>query len=99
MIAVGVTTSCSMLQHVLADSPAITAAQLQLGYWRGQNVMARYSALKKALNARRGTGKIPGGLALYETGAWDESVTYFEAVAKKRPKWVDANTIGVSVCV
>jgi tetratricopeptide (TPR) repeat protein len=30
------------------------------------------------------------GLALYETGAWRDSVPYFEFVAKKRPKWPDA---------
>jgi len=30
------------------------------------------------------------GLALYETGAWKDSVPYFEFVAKKRPKWPDA---------
>ena len=30
------------------------------------------------------------GLALYETGAWQDSAPYFEFVAKKRPKWPDA---------
>ena len=30
------------------------------------------------------------GLALFETGAWKESVPYFEFVAKKRPKFPDA---------
>jgi tetratricopeptide (TPR) repeat protein len=30
------------------------------------------------------------GLALYETGAWKESAPYFEFVAKKRPKFPDA---------
>jgi len=83
-----------MLQHVLADSPAITAAQLQLGIALART--KRYSdaipALKKAVEQVPDAvqAKYELGLALYETGAWDESVPYFEAVAKKRPKWVDA---------
>jgi tetratricopeptide (TPR) repeat protein len=30
------------------------------------------------------------GLALFETGAWQESAPYFEFVAQKRPKFPDA---------
>jgi tetratricopeptide (TPR) repeat protein len=83
-----------MLQHVLADSPAITAAQLQLGIALART--KRYSeaipALKKAVELVPDAvqAKYELGLALFETGAWDESAPYFETVAKKRPKWVDA---------
>jgi len=83
-----------MLQHVLADSPAITAAQLQLGVALART--KRYSeaipALKKAIELVPDAvqAKYELGLALYETGAWNDSVPYFEDVAKKRPKWVDA---------
>jgi len=83
-----------MLQHVLADSPAITAAQLQLGIAlaRTKRYQDAIPALKKAVEQVPDAvqAKYELGLALYETGAWDESVPYFEAVAKKRPKWVDA---------
>jgi arylsulfatase A-like enzyme/Flp pilus assembly protein TadD len=83
-----------MLQHVLADSPTITAAQLQLGIALART--KRYSeaipALKKAVqlvpNALQAQYEL--GLALFETGAWQESASYFENVAKQRPKWVDA---------
>ena len=83
-----------MLQRVLADSPAIIAAQLQLGVALART--KRYSeaipALKKAIQLVPDSvqAKYELGLALYETGAWNESVPYFEDVAKKRPKWVDA---------
>ncbi len=83
-----------MLQHVLSDSPAITAAQLQLGIAlaRTKRYAEAIPALKKAVE------QVPDavqaqyelGLALFETGAWPESAPYFESVAKKRPKWVDA---------
>ena len=88
------TEAIPMLQHVLADSPAITAAQLQLGIALART--KRYSeaipALKKAVELVPDAvqAKYELGLALYETGAWDDSVPYFEDVAKKRPKWVDA---------
>lgn len=83
-----------MLQHVLADSPTITAAQLQLGIALART--KRYSeaipALKKAVELVPDAvqAKYELGLALFETGAWNESAPYFEAVAQKRPKWVDA---------
>jgi len=83
-----------MLQHVLADSPAITAAQLQLGIALART--KRYSeaipALKKAIELVPDAvqAQYELALALFETGAWQESAPYFEVVAKKRPKWVDA---------
>ncbi len=83
-----------MLQHVLADSPAITAAQLQLGMAlaRAKRYGEAIPPLKKAVE------QVPDavqaqyelGLALFETGAWQESAPYFETAARKRPKWVDA---------
>jgi arylsulfatase A-like enzyme/Flp pilus assembly protein TadD len=83
-----------MLQHVLADSPAITAAQLQLGIAlaRTKRYPEAIPALKKAIEQVPDAlqAKYELGLALYETGAWTDSVPYFEDVAKKRPKWVDA---------
>ena len=83
-----------MLQHVLADSPAITAAQLQLGIAlaRTKRYPEAIPALKKAIEQVPDAlqAKYELGLALYETGAWTDSVPYFEDVARKRPKWVDA---------
>ena len=83
-----------MLRHVLADSPAISAAQLQLGIAlaRTKRYPEAIPALKKAIeqvpDALQAQYEL--GLALFETGAWQESAPYFETVAKKRPKWVDA---------
>jgi tetratricopeptide (TPR) repeat protein len=83
-----------MLQQVLADSPLISAAQLQLGIALAR--MKRYPeaipALKRAIELIPDAvqAKYELGLALFETGAWQESVPYFEEVAKNRPKWVDA---------
>ncbi len=83
-----------MLQHVLADSPSIPAAQMQLGI-----ALARVRRYPDAIVAlRNGLRLMPDsteaqyelGLALFETGAWQESVPYFEFVAKKRPKFPDA---------
>jgi arylsulfatase A-like enzyme/Tfp pilus assembly protein PilF len=83
-----------MLQHVLADSPMVSAAQLQLGI-----ALARMKRYPEAIPAlRRAIELVPDavqakyelGLALYETGAWQESAPYFEEVAKKRPQWTDA---------
>jgi arylsulfatase A-like enzyme/Flp pilus assembly protein TadD len=83
-----------MLQHVLEDSPAIPAAQMQLGV-----ALARVKRYPEAIVAlRKGLQLMPDsteaqyelGLALFETGAWQESVPYFEFVTKKRPKFVDA---------
>jgi arylsulfatase A-like enzyme/cytochrome c-type biogenesis protein CcmH/NrfG len=83
-----------LLQHVLDDSPNITAAQAQLGI-----ALARVKRYPEAITAlRKAVALLPDsvepqyelGLALYETGAWKNSVPYFESVAKKRPKWPDA---------
>ena len=83
-----------MLQHVLDDSPAVTAAQAQLGIALAR--VKRYPeaivALKKAVQLLPDSveSQYELGLALFETGAWKESTPYFEYVAKKRPKWPDA---------
>jgi arylsulfatase A-like enzyme/cytochrome c-type biogenesis protein CcmH/NrfG len=83
-----------LLQHVLDDSPAITAAQAQLGI-----ALAREKRYPEAIVAlRKAVALLPEsvepqyelGLALFETGAWQESTPHFEFVAKKRPKWPDA---------
>jgi arylsulfatase A-like enzyme/Tfp pilus assembly protein PilF len=83
-----------MLQQVLADSPAISAAQMQLGI-----ALARVKRYPEAIVVlRKAVQLIPDstpaqyelGLALFETGAWQESAQYFEFVAKKRPKFPDA---------
>jgi tetratricopeptide (TPR) repeat protein len=83
-----------LLQHVLEDSPKITAAQAQLGIALAR--VKRYPeaivALKKAVTLLPDSvePQYELGLALYETGEWKDSVPYFEFVAKKRPKWPDA---------
>ena len=83
-----------LLQEVLADSPLVTAAQLQLGI-----ALAKTKRYKEAIGAlRKSVEQIPDsvqaqyelGLALFETGSLRDSVPYFEFVAKKRPKWADA---------
>jgi arylsulfatase A-like enzyme/thioredoxin-like negative regulator of GroEL len=83
-----------MLQHVLNESPLISAAQLQLGV-----ALARVRRFPDAIPVlRKAIEMVPDstqaqyelGLALYETGAWRESAPYFEFVAKKRPKFPDA---------
>ena len=83
-----------LLQHVLDDSPNITAAQAQLGI-----ALARVKRYPEAITAlRKAVALLPDsvepqyelGLALFETGSWQDSVPYFEFVAKKRPKWPDA---------
>jgi arylsulfatase A-like enzyme/thioredoxin-like negative regulator of GroEL len=83
-----------ILQHVLNESPLISAAQLQLGV-----ALARVRRFPDAIPVlRKATEMVPDstqaqyelGLALYETGAWRESAPYFEFVAKKRPKFPDA---------
>ena len=83
-----------LLQKVLADSPLISAAQLQLGVALGR--VGRYAEAIPTL--RKAVQLIPDstqaqyelGLALYGTGAWKESAPYFEFVAKKRPNFPDA---------
>ena len=83
-----------LLQQVLADSPLISAAQLQLGVALGR--VGRYSeaipSLQKAVQLLPDStqAQYELGLALYETGAWKESVPYFEFVASKRPNFPDA---------
>jgi len=83
-----------LLQHVLDDSPNVTAAQAQLGI-----ALARVKRYPEAITALgRAVALLPDsvephyelGLALFETGAWQESAPHFEFVAKKRPKWPDA---------
>jgi len=83
-----------LLQHVLDDSPNITAAQAQLGI-----ALARVKRYPEAIVAlKKAVSLLPDsvepqyelGLALFETGAWKDSVPYFEFVTKKRPKWPDA---------
>ena len=79
-----------LLQHVLDDSPAVTAAQIQLGI-----ALARTKRTSQAIVAlRKAVDLLPDsvqtryelGLALYENGAWKESAPYFEFVVEKRPK-------------
>lgn len=83
-----------MLQTVLADSPGISAAHLQLGIAlaRVRRYPEAIGSLKKAseLIPESTQAQYELGLALYETGAWKESVPYFEFVSKKRPKFPDA---------
>jgi choline-sulfatase len=83
-----------LLQQVLADSPLISAAQLQLGV-----ALARVGRHSEAIPPlRKAVQLIPDsapaqyelGLALFETGAWKESAPYFEFVAGKRPNFPDA---------
>ena len=83
-----------LLKQVLADSPLVTAAQMQLGI-----ALAKTRHYDEAIVAlRKSIEQLPDsvqsqyelGLALFETGAWRDSVPYFEFVAKKRPKWADA---------
>src|SRR5438046_35079 len=87
------TCSCA-LQNVLADSPGISAAQLQLGV-----ALARTRRYPEAISSlHKAVALIPDstqaryelGLALFETGAWQDSAPYFEFVAQKRPKFPDA---------
>ncbi len=83
-----------LLQQVLADSPLISAAQLQLGVAlaRVGRSSEAIPALRKALNLMPDStqAQYELGLALYETGAWSDSAPYFEFVAQKRPKFPDA---------
>ncbi|HKU26758.1 MAG TPA: sulfatase-like hydrolase/transferase [Candidatus Sulfotelmatobacter sp.] len=83
-----------LLKQVLADSPLVTAAQLQLGI-----ALAKTKRYDEAIGAlRKSLEQLPDsvqaqyelGLALFETGSWRDAVPYFESVAKKRPKWADA---------
>ncbi len=83
-----------LLQHVVQESPLISAAQMQLGVALSR--MKRYPeaipSLKKTLELLPDStpAQYELGLALFEAGKWDESTPYFESVARKRPKWPDA---------
>jgi arylsulfatase A-like enzyme/Flp pilus assembly protein TadD len=83
-----------LLQHVLQDSPLISAAQIQLGI-----ALRKVGRSSEAITALRQAVKLlPDsteaqyelGLSLYETGAWQESTPYFEFVAKRRKNFPDA---------
>ncbi len=83
-----------MFQKVLADSPTVSVAQMQLG-----TALARLKRHAEAVGPlRKAVELLPDsapahyelGLALYETGSMEESVPHFEFVAKKNPKWADA---------
>ncbi len=86
--------SVPMFQKVLADSPTISVAQMQLG-----TALARLKRPAEALGPLRkavellpdsGPAHYELGLALFETGSIEESAPHFEFVAKKNPKWADA---------
>ena len=83
-----------LLQHVLADSPLISAAQMQLGIAlaRTRRYAEALPPLRKAVELMPDStpAQYELGLALYESGAWRESAPYFEFVAKKRPQFPDA---------
>src|SRR5258706_12390082 len=76
-----------LLKHVLEDSPLVTAAQLQLGI--ALSKVQRYP--EAIVSLRKAVEQLPDsvqaqyelGLALYETGAWRDSVPYFEFVGRK----------------
>ena len=85
-----------LLQQVLADSPLVTAAQLQLGI-----ALAKTKRYNEAIGAlRKSVEKIPDsvqaqyelGLALFEPGSpLRDSVPRTSSLwPKKRPKWADA---------
>jgi tetratricopeptide (TPR) repeat protein len=83
-----------LLQHVLQDSPLVSAAHVQLGI--ALRKVGRYPEAVTAL--RQAVKLLPDsteaqyelGLALYETGAWQDSAPYFEFVAKRRKNFPDA---------
>jgi tetratricopeptide (TPR) repeat protein len=83
-----------LLQHVLSDSPLISAAQVQLGIAlrkvgrSSEAIAALRQAVKLLPDSTEAQYEL--GLALYETGAWQESTPYFEFVAKRRKNFPDA---------
>jgi arylsulfatase A-like enzyme/Flp pilus assembly protein TadD len=83
-----------LLQHVLRDSPLVSAAQIQLGiaFRKVRRYPEAITALRQAVKLLPDSAEAQYelGLALYETGAWRESAPYFEFVAKRRPKFPDA---------
>jgi len=70
-----------LLQHVVEDSPLISAAQMQLGvaFARVRRYPQAITALRKAVELMPDStpAQYELGLALFETGAWKESVPYF----------------------
>jgi choline-sulfatase len=83
-----------LLQHVLSDSPLISAAQVQLGIAlrkvgrSSEAIAALRQAVKLLPDSTEAQYEL--GLALYETGAWQESTPYFEFVARRRKNFPDA---------
>src|SRR5262249_8843914 len=86
--------SVPMFQKVLADSPSISVAQMQLG-----TALARLRRYQEALVPLHTAvelmpDSVPAhyelGLALCGTGSWQDAATHFELVAKKNPKMPDA---------
>ncbi|MGH9510423.1 MAG: sulfatase-like hydrolase/transferase, partial [Terriglobales bacterium] len=86
--------SVPLFRRVLADSPTISVAQMQLGtaLARLRHPAEAVGPLRKAVELLPDSGPAHYelGLALYETGALEESVPHFEFVARKNPKWADA---------
>jgi arylsulfatase A-like enzyme/Flp pilus assembly protein TadD len=83
-----------LFRKVLADSPSISIAQMQLG-----TALAGLRRYQEALAPlRKAVELMPDSapahyelaLALYETGAWQESAPHFEFVAQKNSKMPDA---------
>jgi tetratricopeptide (TPR) repeat protein len=83
-----------LLQHVVQDSPLVSAAYVQLGIaFRKvgrypEAVSSLHQAVKLLPDSTEAQYEL--GLALYETGAWQESAPYFEFVAKRRKNFPDA---------
>jgi choline-sulfatase len=83
-----------LLQHVLSDSPLISAAQVQLGIAlrkvgrSSEAIAALRQAVKLLPDSTEAQYEL--GLALYETGAWQESTPFFEFVARRRKNFPDA---------
>ncbi len=83
-----------LLQHVIEDSPLVSAAYVQLGIAlrkvgrHPEAVTALRQAVKLLPDSTEAQYEL--GLALYETGAWQESTPFFELVAKKRKNFPDA---------
>jgi len=88
------TEAIPLLQNVLKDSPAISAAEMQLGVAlaRVKRYPEAIPILKKAveLSPESTPARYELGLALFETGQWQDAVPQFEFVSKHRPNWPDA---------
>ena len=89
------TEAIPLLQRVLQDSPAISAAQMQLGiaFARVKRYPEAIPALRKAVELMPDStpAQYELGLALFETGEWQQSATYFEFVAKKSTSVEEVN--------